>query len=158
MEDINLTKCKWNGTWQQKEDNSCTVRCHKRILCQNPPKRYYVKSTTSPKAHTGKSSLPLEPSLSQGHLLPMKAVALCVLTPSQTSYIKQETQIVHNRTWQALNFYIVLLLNELHLKTHRTIGLHSGHPKLYTTYLFICAEVGSTEPHQTCWDKTSSNI
>lgn len=53
--------------------------------------------------HHGKPSLPLEPSLFQGHM-PMKAAALCVLTPSQTSHMKQETQIVQNGTWHALQF------------------------------------------------------
>lgn len=125
MEDINLTKCKWNGACQQEGENSCTVRCHKRILCQNPPKRYFVKSTASSNAHTGKSSLPLEPFLSQGHLLPMKAVALYVLTPSWMSHIKQETEISHNGIWHALNFWIALPLNEFHLKTYQTMRLQS---------------------------------
>jgi len=102
MEDINLTKWFTNGACQQEGENSCAVRCHKRTLCQNPPKRYYVKSTAASKAHTGKSSLPLEPFLSQGYLLPMRAVALWVLTPSQMPHFKQETETSHNGIWHAL--------------------------------------------------------
>lgn len=68
---------------------------------------------------------PLEPFLSQGHLLPMKAVALYVLTPSWMTHIKQETEISHNGIWHSLNFWIALPLNEFHLKTYQTMCLQS---------------------------------